>query len=64
MRLQDLGWLHRAHINLANLYYMAKQYQKARDHLSKAEENGAEVNPKFKQAILKALEKKAPLTLF
>jgi tetratricopeptide (TPR) repeat protein len=46
-----------AHINLANLYYMAKQYQQALDHLNKAEENGAEVNPKFKQAILKALGK-------
>jgi tetratricopeptide (TPR) repeat protein len=46
-----------AHINLANLYYMAKQYQQALDHLNKAEEAGAEVNPKFKQAILKALGK-------
>jgi tetratricopeptide (TPR) repeat protein len=50
-----------AHINLANLYYMAKQYQKAQDHLSKAEENGAEVNPKFKKAVLKALENKKRL---
>lgn len=46
-----------AYINLANLYYMGKQYQKALDCLNSASENGAAVNPKFKDAILKALGK-------
>jgi tetratricopeptide (TPR) repeat protein len=46
-----------SHINLANLYYMAQKYQQALDHLNKADEAGADVNPKFKQAILKALGK-------
>lgn len=46
-----------AYINLANLYYMIKKYEKALYYLNKAEENKAEVNPKFKEAILKALGK-------
>ena len=44
--------------NLANLYYMVKKYQKALDYLNQAEANGAEINPKFKEAILKGLESK------
>lgn len=44
-----------AYNNLANLYYMTKQYQKALDCLNKAEANGAEINPELKKAILKAL---------
>jgi tetratricopeptide (TPR) repeat protein len=44
--------------NLANLYYMVKNYQKALDYLNRAEANGAEINPKFKEAILKGLESK------
>ena len=46
-----------AYNNLANLYYMSKQYQKALDCLNQAETNGAEVNPAFKKAVLKALGK-------
>ena len=44
-----------AYNNLANLYYMGKQYQKASDCLNKAEANGAKINPELKKAILKAL---------
>lgn len=46
-----------AYNNLANLYYMVRQYQKALEYLNLAEENGAQVNPEFKKAILKALKK-------
>ncbi len=46
-----------AYNNLANLYYMSKQYQKALDCLNQAEASGAEVNPAFKKAVLKALGK-------
>ena len=46
-----------AYNNLANLYYLAKQYQKALDCLNKAEANGVKINPKFKKAILKAIKK-------
>ena len=46
-----------AYNNLANLYFMAKQYQKALDCLNKAEANGAEIKPELKKATLKALEK-------
>lgn len=41
--------------NLANLYYMAKKYQKALYYLEQAEANGAKINPKFKAAVQKAL---------
>jgi len=44
-----------AYNNLANLYFMGKEYQKALDCLNQAEANGAEINPKLKMAILKAL---------
>jgi tetratricopeptide (TPR) repeat protein len=43
--------------NIANLYYMGKQYDKAKENLDKAEANGAKVNPAFKQALAKALNK-------
>lgn len=46
-----------AYNNLASLYYMGKQYQRALDYLKQAEANGAKINPEFKKAILKALEK-------
>ena len=46
-----------AYNNLANLYHMGKEYQKALDCLNQAEANGAEINPKLKKAILKALGK-------
>lgn len=43
--------------NLANLYFMSKQYQQALDCLNMAEVNGVKINPEFKKAILKALGK-------
>lgn len=43
--------------NLANLYYMGKKYQKAFEYLKQAEINGVKINPKFKEAILKAIKK-------
>jgi len=46
-----------AYNNLANLYFIAKQHQRALDCLNKAEVNGVETNPKLKEAILKALKK-------
>ncbi len=46
-----------AYNNLANLYYMAREYQKALDCLNLAQENGAPINPEFKKAILEALKK-------
>jgi len=46
-----------AYNNLASLYYIAKQYQEALDYLEQAEANGAKINPEFKKAILKAIEK-------
>ena len=46
-----------AYNNLANLYYIAKQYQKALDYLNLAEANGAKINPKFKKEVLKRLKR-------
>jgi tetratricopeptide (TPR) repeat protein len=46
-----------AYNNLANLYYMTKQHQKALDCLNKAEANGVKINPELKKAILKTLGK-------
>ncbi len=46
-----------AYNNLANLYYMANEYQKALDCLNLAEKNGVKINPEFKKAILKGLKK-------
>jgi tetratricopeptide (TPR) repeat protein len=47
-----------AYNNLANLYFMSKQYEQALKYLELAEASGAEVNPEFKKALLKAMEKK------
>ena len=47
----------KAYNNLAIIHYMSKQYQMALEYLNKAEANGAKVNPKFKEAILKNLKK-------
>lgn len=47
----------KAYNNLAIIHYMSKQYQRALEYLNKAEANGAKVNPKFKEAILKNLKK-------
>ena len=46
-----------AYNNLANLYYMSKQYQKALECLNQAETSGAEVNQALKKAVLEALGK-------
>ncbi len=46
-----------AYNNLANLYYIGKQYQKALECLEQAEANGAKINPEFRKAVLKALGK-------
>ena len=43
--------------NLANLKFMARKYQEALSYLEKAEKCGGKVNPKFKEAILKAMGK-------
>ncbi len=45
-----------AYINLAKLYYMSKQYQKAMDFLHKAEKNGVKANPKFENILKKSLK--------
>jgi tetratricopeptide (TPR) repeat protein len=47
-----------AYNNLANLYFMSKQYEQALKYLELAESSGAEVNPEFKKALLKAVDKK------
>jgi len=41
--------------NLANLKFMARKYQDALSYLEKAEKCGGKVNPKFKEAILAAM---------
>jgi len=46
-----------AYNNLASLYYMVKKYSQAMEYLKLAEENGAEVNPKFKQALEQQVKK-------
>jgi tetratricopeptide (TPR) repeat protein len=43
--------------NVANIYFMAKQYDKSLDYIEKAEAVGVPVNPDFKKAVLKALGK-------
>lgn len=43
--------------NIANIYFMARQYDKALEYIEKAEAVGAKVNPDFKKAVLKALGK-------
>ena len=44
--------------NLASLYYMIKKYDKALYYLNQAEANGADINPDFKKALLKAMKEK------
>ena len=46
-----------AYNNLALIYYMTEQYQKAMNYLAQAEANGAQINPELKKAIFKALRK-------
>ncbi len=46
-----------AYNNIANLNFMARQYQKALYYLEKAESCGIKVNPKFREAIYKAMGK-------
>jgi tetratricopeptide (TPR) repeat protein len=43
--------------NIANIYYMGRQYDKALAYIERAESVGAPVNPDFKKAVLKALGK-------
>jgi tetratricopeptide (TPR) repeat protein len=43
--------------NAANIYFMARQYDKALEYIEKAEAAGAKVNPNFKKAVLQALGK-------
>ncbi|OGD21396.1 MAG: hypothetical protein A2W03_06560 [Candidatus Aminicenantes bacterium RBG_16_63_16] len=43
--------------NIANIYYMARQYDKALEYIEKAEAVGAKVNPDFKKAVQAALGK-------
>jgi tetratricopeptide (TPR) repeat protein len=47
-----------AYNNLAILFFMIKDYDKALDYLNQAESNGGNVNPKFKEAVLKAIQEK------
>ncbi len=46
-----------AYNNLVNMYYMAKDYEGALKYIETAEGNGVEVNPKLKEAVLKATKK-------
>ncbi|MFQ6069173.1 MAG: tetratricopeptide repeat protein [Candidatus Aminicenantales bacterium] len=46
-----------AYNNLANIYFLAKNYEKAWECLKKAQEYGAKVNSKFKEAVREALKK-------
>ncbi len=44
--------------NLATLYFMIKEYEKAREYLANAEKNGLKINIKFKNAIEHAIKQK------
>jgi tetratricopeptide (TPR) repeat protein len=46
-----------AYNNLVNLHFMAKDYEGALKYIEMAEGNGVEVNPKLKEAVLKAAQK-------
>ncbi len=46
-----------AYNNLVNLYYMAKDYEGALKYVQAAEGSGVEINPKLKEAVLKATKK-------
>ena len=41
--------------NISTLYFMAKNFQKAKEYMERAEANGTAVNEKYKKALLKAL---------
>jgi tetratricopeptide (TPR) repeat protein len=45
-----------AHNNLAVVYYRQEMYEKAREHLQKAEAAGLEVHPDFKKELLKKIK--------
>ena len=47
----------KAYNNLINIYFMAKQYQKAMEFVEQAESTGVNINPKLKEAIRQALRK-------
>lgn len=47
----------RALNNIANIYYMARQYERSLEYIGRAESVGAKVNPDFKRAVLQALGK-------
>lgn len=40
--------------NMANIYFIHKRYDKAREYLDRATQCGAEINPKFRAALEKA----------
>jgi len=46
-----------AYNNLINMCYMAKSYEAALKFLNQAEANGVQLNPKLKEAVLKAAGK-------
>jgi tetratricopeptide (TPR) repeat protein len=46
-----------AYNNLVNMYYMAKDYEGALKYIETAEGHGVEINPKLKEAVLKATKK-------
>jgi len=46
-----------AYNNLANLYYVTGENQKALDYLNLAGANGVKINPELKKAVLEALKK-------
>jgi tetratricopeptide (TPR) repeat protein len=46
-----------AYNNLVNLYYVTRKLKKSLYYLDMAEKNGVPVNPRLKQAVLKASEK-------
>ena len=46
-----------AYNNLVNMHYMTKDYEGALKFIEAAERNGVEVNPKLKEAVLKATKK-------
>jgi tetratricopeptide (TPR) repeat protein len=45
----------KAYNNLANLNFMGKRYKEALSYIEKAEKSGAKVSPKFKKAVLEAM---------
>ena len=47
----------KAYNNLINIYFMAKQYEKALELVENAESDGVSINSKLKEAIRLALKK-------